>query len=49
MPTEADLFSLKIFFSSPNSKAVVFNIGVIFHEVFYVIEELVDTIDAIVS
>ncbi len=43
------MFSLEIFFSSQNSKAMVFNIGVILHEVFDVIEVLVDTIDAIVS
>jgi hypothetical protein len=49
MPAEADLFSLEIFFSSQNSKVVVFNIGVILHEIFDVIEVLVDTIDAIVS
>jgi hypothetical protein len=49
MPAEADLFSLETFFSSQNSKAVVFNIGVLLHEVFDVIEVLVDTIEAIVS
>ncbi len=42
------MFSLEIFFSSQNSKVVVFKIGVILHEIFDVIEVLVDTIEAIV-
>jgi len=49
MPAEADLFSLKIFFSSQNSKAMVFHIGVILYEVFDIIEVLVDTLGAVVS
>jgi len=49
MPAEADLFSSAIFFSSQNLKAVVFNIGVILHKVFDIIEVLVYTIDAIGS
>jgi hypothetical protein len=48
VPAEADLFSPEVFFSFQNSKAVVFNIGVIFHEVFDVIEVLVGFIEAIV-
>jgi len=49
MPAEADLFPSEIFVSSRNLKAVVFNLGVILHEVFDVIEVLVYTIDAIGS
>jgi hypothetical protein len=49
MPAEADLFSLKEFFSSQKFKAVVFKVGFIFHEIFDVIEVLVNIIDVIVS
>jgi len=49
MPAEADLFSLEKFFSSQNFKVVVFNVGVILHEVLDILEVIVDTIDAIVS
>ncbi len=43
------MFSSEIYFSSWNLKAVVFNVGVIFHEVFDVIEVLVYPIEAIES
>ncbi len=49
MPAEADSFSLKEFFLSQNLKVVVFNVGFIFHEIFDIIEALVDIIDVIVS
>jgi hypothetical protein len=49
MPAEADSFSLEEFFSSQDFKVVVFNVGVILHEVLDVLEVIVDPIDAIVS
>ncbi len=49
MPAEADLFSSEIFVSSRNLKAVIFNLGIILHKVFDVIQVLVYTIDAIGS
>jgi hypothetical protein len=49
MPAEADLFSSEIYFSSRNLKAVVFNVGIILHEVFDIIEVLVYPIEAIES
>ncbi len=49
MPAEADSFSLEKSLLSQNSKAVVFKISVLLHEVFNVLEALVDTIEAIVS
>jgi hypothetical protein len=41
MPAEADLFSSDVYFSFQTLKAVVFKVGVIFHEIFDVIEVLV--------
>ncbi len=49
MPAEADLFSPDIYFSSRTLKAVVFNVGVILHEVLDVIEVLVYPVEAIES
>ena len=48
MPAEADSFSLEEFFSSQNFRVVVVNVGFILHEIFDVIEVLVDIIDVIV-
>jgi hypothetical protein len=48
MPAEADSFSLEEFFSSQNFKVVVFNVGVVLHEVLDLLEVIVETIEAIV-
>jgi hypothetical protein len=47
MPAEADLFSSDRYFSFQLFKAVVFTAGVIFHEVFDVIEVLVYLAEAV--
>jgi hypothetical protein len=47
MPAEADLFSSDRYFSFPIFEAVVFTVGVIFHEVFDVIEVLVYLAEAV--
>jgi hypothetical protein len=47
MPAEADLFSSDRCFSFRLFKAVVFKTGVIFHEVFDVIEVLVYLAEAV--
>jgi hypothetical protein len=49
MPTEADSFSLEEFFSPQNFKAVVVNVGFIFHEIFDVVEVLVFLIEVVWS
>jgi hypothetical protein len=49
MPAEADSFSLEEFFSSQNFKAVVVNVGFIFHEIFDVVEVLVYLLEVISS
>jgi len=47
MPAEADLFSSDRYFSFQLFKAVVFKAGIIFHEVFNVIEVLAYLAEAV--
>ena len=47
MPAEADLFSSDRYLSFRIFKAVIFKVGVIFHEVFDVIEVLVYLAEAV--
>ncbi len=47
MPAETDLFSSDRYFSFRVFKVVVIQIGVLFHEVFDVIEVLVDLAEAV--
>ncbi len=49
MPAKANLFSSDVHFLFQASKAVVFKVGVILHEVFDVIEVLVYLVEAVES